>query len=98
MLGKGLSEKLQKLKNRAFRIITRESYEIPSADILEYVGVSDLQARREHQLALLMFKVKKKMLPNQLNTEIFTNTNEYIIIIKEIASSISHYLSQELTI
>jgi hypothetical protein len=32
------------------------------------------QARREHQLALLMFKVKNKMLPNHL-TEIFTNTN-----------------------
>ena len=27
-LGKGLSDKLQKLQNRAFRIITRESYEL----------------------------------------------------------------------
>ena len=53
-----LSDKLQKLENRAFRIITRESYENRSANILENAGVSNLQARREHHLALLMFKVK----------------------------------------
>ena len=95
-LGKGLSDKLQKLQNRAFRIITRESYEIRSVDILEKVGVSNLQARREHQLALLMFKVKNKMLPNHL-TEISPTRIQYILIIREIANSISHYLSQKQT-
>jgi hypothetical protein len=48
--------------------------EIRSVDILKNAGSSNLPARREHQLALLMFKVKNKMLPNHL-TEIFTNTN-----------------------
>ena len=56
-----LSDILMKLQNGAFRIITRESYEIRSADILENAGVSHLQARREHQLTLLMFKVKKNV-------------------------------------
>ena len=69
-----LSDKLQKLENLAFRIITRESYENRSANILENAGVSNLQARREHHLALLMFKVKNKVLPNHL-AEILTNTN-----------------------
>ena len=49
-LGKGLSDKLQKLQNRAFRIITRENYDIRSEDILNRVGFSNLQTRREHQL------------------------------------------------
>jgi hypothetical protein len=58
-------------------------------DILENAGVSHLQARREHQLTLLMFKVKK-MLPIHL-TEIFTNTNSIHTQIREIANLISHY-------
>jgi hypothetical protein len=66
-LGRVLSDKLQKLQNRAFRIITRESNEIPSADIMDNAVISNLKARRKHQLALLMFKVKNKMLPNHLN-------------------------------
>jgi hypothetical protein len=86
-----------KLQNGAFRIITRESYEIRSADILENTGVSHLQARREDQLTLLMFKVKKQMLPIHL-TEIFTNTNSIHTQIREIANLISHYLSQKQTI
>ena len=40
--GKGLSDKLQKLQNRAFRIITRENYDIRSEDILNRVGFSNL--------------------------------------------------------
>jgi hypothetical protein len=92
-----LSDILMKLPNGAFRIITRESFEIRSADILKNAGVSHLQARREHQLALLMFIVKNKMLPNHL-TEIFTNTNSIHTQIREIANLISHYLSQRQTI
>ena len=74
-LGKGLSDKLQKLQNRAFRIITRENYDIRSEDILNRVGFSNLQTRREHQLAILMYKIKHKVLPNYL-IDIFTNANE----------------------
>ena len=43
-LGKGLFDKLQ---NRAFRIITRENYDIQSVDILKNVGVCNLQDRRK---------------------------------------------------
>ena len=50
-LGKVLSDKLQRLQNRAFRIISREGYETRSKDILNKAGFSDLQTRRE-QLAV----------------------------------------------
>ena len=65
--GKGYqSDKLQKLQNRAFRIITRENYDIRSENILNRVGFSNLQTRREHQLAILMYRIKHKVLPNYL--------------------------------
>ena len=44
-LGKVLSDKLQRLQNRAFRIISREGYETRSKDILNKAGFFDLQTR-----------------------------------------------------
>ena len=70
-LGEGLSDKQQKPQNKAFRVTTR------SEDILNSVGFPNLQTRREHQLAILMYKIKHKMLPNSnYLIDIFTNTNE----------------------
>ena len=74
-LGKVLSEKLQKLQNRAFRIITRENYDTRTIDVLNKVGLPNLVTRRKHHLAVLMFKAKHNMLPNCL-TELFTTSNE----------------------
>ena len=74
-LGKVLSDKLQRLQNRAFRIISREGYETRSKDILNKAGFSDLQTRREQQLAVVMYKFKHKMLPNFLQ-DIFVNTQQ----------------------
>ena len=42
-LGKTLAAKVQKLQNRAFRIITRENYTTRSADILNKLGVPNLE-------------------------------------------------------
>ena len=65
-LWKGLSSKLQKLQNRAFRIITRKNYDIRSEDISNSVGFPKLQTIQEHQFAIVMYKIKHKMLPNYL--------------------------------
>ena len=74
-LGKVLSDKLQRLQNRAFRIISREGYETRSKDILNKAGFFDLQTRREQQLPVVMYKIKHKMLPNYLQ-DIFVNTQQ----------------------
>ena len=42
-LGKTLPAKVQKLQNRAFRIITRENYTTRSTDILNKLGVPNLE-------------------------------------------------------
>ena len=54
-----LPDKLPKLQNRTFRI-THENYETRTADVLNKAGLPDLKSRREYQLAVLMFKIKKK--------------------------------------
>ena len=74
-LGKVLSDKLQRLQNRAFRIISRDGYETRSKDILNKAGFFDLQTRREQQLAVVMYKIKHKILPNYLQ-DIFVNTQQ----------------------
>ena len=74
-LGKTLAAKVQKLQNRAFRIITRENYTTRSADILNKLKVPNLEKRRMQQLSILMYKVKNKLVPDYLY-DIFTNVSD----------------------
>ena len=94
-LGKVLSDKLQRLQNRAFRIISREGYETRSKDILNKAAFFDLQTRREQQLAVVMYKIKHKMLPNYLQ-DIFVNTQQYIIITRDKENIITYCQCQTL--
>jgi hypothetical protein len=64
---KGLREKLQKLQNRAFRIITRSNYEIRSSQILNNLNWPTLEDRRMKQKSCLMFKVYHKLGPSYLS-------------------------------
>ena len=70
-----LAAKVQKLQNRAFRIITRENYTTRSADILNKLKVPNLEKRRMQQLSILMYKVKNKLVPDYLY-DIFTNVSD----------------------
>ena len=75
LLGKTLTAKVQKLQNRAFRIITRENYTTRSADILNKLGFPNLEKRRMQQLSILMYKVKNKLFPDYLY-DMFTNVGD----------------------
>ena len=74
-LGKILAEKVQKLQNRAFRIITRENYSTRSADILNRLSIPNLETRRTQQQSILVYKVKNRLVPDYL-CDIFTNVND----------------------
>ena len=65
-LEKGLAQKLQKLQNRAARIITRSDYTIRSREILSDLNWSTLEQRRDQHLKLLMFKTINKNVPDYL--------------------------------
>lgn len=51
------AERLQKLQNRAARVITRDNYEVRSSSILQRLGWSSLTRRRLQHKAITMFKI-----------------------------------------
>lgn len=65
-LGQELSDKLQKLQNRAARVITKTGYEARSSDLLSELGWDKLATRREKQKATLMFKTMSKLVPDNI--------------------------------
>ena len=62
-LGKGLGQKLQRLQNRAARIITESDYNIRSSDILTSLNWTNLETRRTQQFKTFMYKTVNNMVP-----------------------------------
>ena len=65
-IGSELSSKLQRLQNRAARIITGARYTKRSKEVLSRLGWQTLKQRRLEQTAIMMFKISNKMTPNYL--------------------------------
>ena len=61
-----LSKKLQKLQNRAARVITKSSYDTNSSYLLTSLGWDKLSIRRAKQKANLMYKCVNKHAPHYL--------------------------------
>ena len=76
-LGTNLAEKLQKLQNRAARVVSGLSLEEPSQNILDLLGWDKLHIRRTKQKAKLMFKTTKKMVPSYLHSIFSTSKTQY---------------------
>ena len=68
-LGKGLGQKLQRLQNRAARIITESDYNVRSSDILTLLNWSNLETRRTQQFKTFMYKTVNGMVPNYLSNK-----------------------------
>ena len=66
-IGNGLSQKLEKLQNRAARIITGSSWDARSAPILHALKWNSLADRRAKQLKSLMFKTINNLVPEYLS-------------------------------
>ena len=66
-LGKGLGQKLQRLQNRAARIITESDYNVRSSDILTLLSWTDLETRRAQQFKTFIDKTVNGMFPNYLS-------------------------------
>ena len=67
-----LKKKLQKLQNRAARIIAKSPYEVASNEVLLTLGWSLLETRRKCQICLLMYKIMNGLAPNCLQGLILT--------------------------
>jgi len=70
-IGKRLSDKIQKLQNRAARILTFSNYETRSSILLDELGWESLENKR---LAMIMYKIHNDLSPSYLRC-IFTNTS-----------------------
>ena len=68
-INEGLAEKLQKLHNRAARILTFSNYDVRSSVLLER-----LEYVRLKQLAVAIYKIHNNLSPSYLR-RIFTNTS-----------------------
>ena len=73
-INKGLADKLQKLQNRAARILTISNYDVRSSVLLDELGWERLEYVRLKQLAVTMYKIHNNLSPSCLR-RIFTNTS-----------------------
>ena len=67
--------KLQKLQNRAARILTFSNYDVRSSVLLDELGWERLEYIRLKQLAVTMYKIHNSLSPSYLR-RIFTNTSD----------------------
>ena len=74
-LDQGRTTKLQKLQNRAARIITFQGYDVRSAQIRKQLNWEELASRRQMYLSLLMYDTVNRNVPNYLS-DLFSNACE----------------------
>ena len=74
-IGSTLSDKLQRLQNRAACIITKCGYDVRSCVLLQHLNLDNLETRRKQQLATLMFKVRNSMHPRSISN-LFKRTDD----------------------
>ena len=78
--GKTLSNKLQKLQNRAARVITSSSYDADVNSLFDKLSWKDLNSQRQIQKALMVFKSLNGLVPEYLTSKFVTrNVSNYAL-------------------
>ena len=72
-----LSDKLQKLQNRAARVIARSSYDTSASILLIRLNWHNLSTRRKKLKATLMFKIIKGLSPEYLQDLFSIRSTKY---------------------
>ena len=62
-----LNDKLQKLQNRAARVITKSQYDASSSDLFSKLGWDNLLTRRKKHYPILLFKTSNDLTPFYLH-------------------------------
>ena len=73
-INKGLADRIQKLQNRAARVITSFNYDIRSVDILKRLNWDNLSIRRYKHKAITMFKIMHGKSPKYLQGQFEKDT------------------------
>ena len=61
-----MQNNLQRLQNRAVRIITKRGYDYRSADILDDLELASLSTIRNNQLCATMYQINNRMVLDYL--------------------------------
>ena len=78
--GKTSSNKLQKLQNRAARVITSSSYDVDVDSLFHKLSWKELHSRRQIQTALMVFKSLNGLVPEYLTSKFVTrNVSNYTL-------------------
>ena len=86
-LGTTLSNKLQRMQNRAARIITKcAGYEYRSTALLSYLNLLNLETRRNHQLSILLFKLSQGLRGESFLCYVTCAQNWFLLIISTFIS------------
>jgi len=80
--GKKLSEKLEKLQNRAARILTSSSYDADAGYLLQQLRWKDLIAQHRTQVVLMAFKALNNLVPDQLSS-MFTDRSTLGYVLRD---------------
>ena len=67
--GKTLSDRLQKLQNRAARVLTFSSYDTDAKGLIRQLGWKDLCTQRQIQKALMVYKSLNGLVPEYLSSK-----------------------------
>ena len=100
--GKTLSERLQKLQNRAAHILTSCSYDADARYLLQKLSWKDLITQPQFQEALMVFKALNDLAPDHLSS-MFTerSTSGYVLrdttIILNVPFPRTNYLKKNLS-
>ena len=78
-----LSDKLQKMQNRAARVVTQTGYETRSHELLERLCWDKLSIRRDKQKAMLMFKTARGLVPTYIQNLFNSKETSYQLRNKE---------------
>ena len=73
--GKTLANQLQKLQNRAARVLTFSNFDADASGLMENLGWDNLNTQREIQIALMVYKSIHGLTPEYLHSK-FTNRND----------------------
>ena len=85
-INKGLADKLQKMQNRAARILTFSNYEVRSSVSLNELGWERLEYVRLKQLAVTLYKIHIDLSPSYLRGGSLPTPQMYTHTILEIVS------------
>ena len=74
------SNKLQKLQNRAVRVITSSNYDVDVDSLFHNLGWKELHSRRQIQKAFMVFKSLNCLVPEYLTSKFVTrNVSNYAL-------------------